>query len=538
LRLVLVATAVVLLGAAGPGSVSKAAEYKPEMSVPSVDMGSAGIVQIAAASAASADDVAYVQELLNELGFDAGVVDGVMGSRTRNAIRQFERAQNMPVTGQVSEELITRLEQTGAGSAAEEGALLTTVELDALVGPIALYPDELLGILLPASTFPLQIVQAARFLEKKKTDPDLKPDEDWDTSVVSLLNYPEVIEMMNEDLDWTWALGEAVLNQQADVMDSIQQFRAQADTAGNLESNEQQVVVKEKEVIYIKPADPEVIYVPQYQPSTVIVYNPAPVTPVVTYYAPYPAYYAPAATFWSGMFVGAAVGYGLSWAHHEIWDHHHYDYRRHGDIDIDIDRDIDIDIDRDIDIDIDRERRRESASERRRDRQSWRSGREDLRTGARPKTERRRQGDQVGKQRAGNGGVKPASRDRRSREVSRAPRRQDATSGTRKKRTERTKKRKRKTSADVSKRQSPLGGYKRGQDTRKISKKGKRSRSATTKERTSKRRSQQSAFGGYSGGGKKARSVSERGRSSVGDRKFSKNRSGSKRAQSGGRRRR
>lgn len=199
---------------------------------------------------------------------------------------------------------------------------LSPDEIEKLVGPIALYPDELIAIVLPASTFPLEIVQAARFLEKQKTDKNLKPDENWDSSVLGLLNYPEVLNEMNDDLDWTWKLGEAVVNQQQDVMASIQHFRSKADEAGNLESNDKTVVIKETEVIKIESASPEVIYVPSYNPSTVVVYSSAPYP--YAYSAPYPYYYSPAATFWTGMFVGAAISYGVHWH-----GHGHY-----GDIDI------------------------------------------------------------------------------------------------------------------------------------------------------------------------------------------------------------
>src|SRR5688500_2861762 len=112
--------------------------------------------------------------------------------------------------------------------AAAQDNLATAEELRELVGPIALYPDDLVAIVLPASTYPLQIVQAARFLEESKVDSSLKPNEDWDDSVVALLNYPEVIELLNEDLDWTYDLGTAVLNQRAAVLSAIQDFRDEA----------------------------------------------------------------------------------------------------------------------------------------------------------------------------------------------------------------------------------------------------------------------------------------------------------------------
>jgi len=201
-------------------------------------------------------------------------------------------------------------------------ALLSMDQLVELVGPIALYPDELLAITLPAATYPLEVVQAARYLEKHKSNPDLKPNEKWDESVLGLLNYPEVIDLLNKDLDWTWELGAAVADQQSDVMDAIQQFRNQAHTAGNLESNNNQVIVVEKEVIVIESATPEVIYVPTYNPSTVIVVQSAPYP--YYYSAPYPYYYNPHAAFWTGMFIGAAISYGVGWGR----------YGRGGDINI------------------------------------------------------------------------------------------------------------------------------------------------------------------------------------------------------------
>lgn len=190
-------------------------------------------------------------------------------------------------------------------------ALLSEDELFELVAPIALYPDELVAIVLPASTYPLEIVQAARYLAKREKDDSLKPNEGWDSSVLGLLNYPEVINMMNEDLDQTWKLGAAVVSQQEDVMDAVQAFRHKADEAGNLESNEQTIVVHEKEIIEIRSTSTEVIYVPTYNPATVIVYSTYPYPWV--YSRPYPYYYRPAAAFWTGMFVGAAIRYGVGW---------------------------------------------------------------------------------------------------------------------------------------------------------------------------------------------------------------------------------
>ena len=196
-------------------------------------------------------------------------------------------------------------------------ATLSAQQLEELVGRIALYPDDLLAIILPASTFPLDLVQADRFLQKVKQDKNLKPDERWDESIRNLLNYPEVISMMSQDLDWTQGLGEAVVSQQGDVLKAIQAFRAKAATAGNLKTDDKQIVVQEKETIKIVPADPEVIYVPQYQPTTVVVQQAAPVygyypAPYPSYYYPYPPGYA-FTGFAAGFFVGAATAYACNW---------------------------------------------------------------------------------------------------------------------------------------------------------------------------------------------------------------------------------
>ncbi len=178
----------------------------------------------------------------------------------------------------------------------------------ALVARIALYPDDLVAIILPASTNPLQIVQAERFLAKRKTDPKAPIDEKWDDAVKSLVNYPEVITMMSGDLDWTAALGEAVVADQAAVLEAVQAFRRKTQSAGNLKSDEKQTVVVEKEVITIVPTDPQVIYVPQYNPTTVVVSG---YVGWGYYPSPYPVYYypyAPGAAFAAGLVWGAAMG--------------------------------------------------------------------------------------------------------------------------------------------------------------------------------------------------------------------------------------
>jgi hypothetical protein len=173
-------------------------------------------------------------------------------------------------------------------------------QLDAMLAPIALYPDELLTQTLMASTYPLQVVAAARWLEKDNNK-SLKGDalvkalekENWDPSVKSLIPFPQVIGMMNENLEWTQQLGYAVATQQAAALDSIQRLRRQAQIAGTLKTTEQQRVVINKEIVVIDPAQPETVYVPVYQPANVYGEWPYPANPPV-YIPPPAAYYPPA----------------------------------------------------------------------------------------------------------------------------------------------------------------------------------------------------------------------------------------------------
>ena len=179
-------------------------------------------------------------------------------------------------------------------------------------------------------------MQADRCLDKRKADPKLAIDDKWDDAVKTLLNYPEVVKMMSNDLDWTSALGEAVVADQGAVLEGVQSFRRRAQAAGNLKSDDKQVVKAEKEIIIIQPANPQVIYVPQYTPSTVITYG---VAPVYGYYpAPYPSYYypyPPGAALAAGVIWGAAIGAAWNGGH---WGANYGG----GDINIDIDRNTNI----------------------------------------------------------------------------------------------------------------------------------------------------------------------------------------------------
>ena len=213
----------------------------------------------------------------------------------------------------------------------EELPTISASEIEALVGPIALYPDDLLAIVLPASTFPLQIVEAARFLQAFENDSSLEPDEDWDDSIVALLNYPDVVELLNEDLDWTWRMGEAVVGQQSDVIAAIESFRDRAYLAGNLESDDYQLVSQEEGTIQITPIQDDVIYVPYYEPEQVVVYQPRPVyfyhpRPYPVYYYPYPSYYAFDNYFHHNFFWGVTTAFSIGWQSHHLNTYHHSFY--------------------------------------------------------------------------------------------------------------------------------------------------------------------------------------------------------------------
>ena len=158
--------------------------------------------------------------------------------------------------------------------------LFSKDELKNLLSPIALYPDPLLAQLLPASTYPLEIVQLARWLEKNK-DAVAKQDfsaldtQNWDPTVKALGRFPSIVQKMNENLDWTNELGEAFIEQPNDVADVIQDLRALAQKSGALTTTPQQTVttsqVNNRDVIVIEPSAPDQIYVPTY---TEAVYNP------------------------------------------------------------------------------------------------------------------------------------------------------------------------------------------------------------------------------------------------------------------------
>jgi hypothetical protein len=195
---------------------------------------------------------------------------------------------------------------------------LSADEMEVLVARIALYPDELIAVITGASLYPLQIVEAARFLDRYGKDKTLKPKESWDGSVVSLLNYPEVVKMMSDDLEWTQALGDAIAYQQKDVLVAIQQLRDEAVAKSVIKTDDKVQVVEENDNVVIKSANPEVIYVPQYPPE--MFYEPDYVWEPIRYYPdPYPPYWYPGATFFAGAVTGAIWAAAIDWDDWGVW---------------------------------------------------------------------------------------------------------------------------------------------------------------------------------------------------------------------------
>ena len=184
-----------------------------------------------------------------------------------------------------------------------------TAQLDQLLGPIALYPDPLIAQILPASTVPTQIVLADRYVTAGG-DPNQIDQQPWDPSVQALARYPSVLKWMDDNLNWTTELGQAFLNQQPDVMSSIQRLRASANNLGNLQSTPQQQVLNDGGNIEIVPADPQVIYVPVYQPD-------------VVYYQS--GFGSPFITFGMGFAIGGWLDCDFDWGHRNLiyWRHDH-----------------------------------------------------------------------------------------------------------------------------------------------------------------------------------------------------------------------
>ena len=215
---------------------------------------------------------------------------------------------------------------------AQTATQLAPAQLDQLLAPIALYPDDLLANILMAATYPLDVVEADRWVRDPHnaslTDNPLftaLEKQNWDPSVKSLIPFPRILRMMADELDWTERLGEAFLADEAAVMDSVQLLRQRAQSAGRLVSFPEATVTAEEQVIAIEPSTPELVYVPICDPS--VVYGDWP-------YPAYPPDYFP------GFSDGATVvGLGCRWISAPIvaplWGWHRFHWHRH---DINIDR--------------------------------------------------------------------------------------------------------------------------------------------------------------------------------------------------------
>ncbi|SFA81979.1 Protein of unknown function [Rhizobium sp. NFR07] len=202
--------------------------------------------------------------------------------------------------------------------AAVESNLLSDDELEVLVARIALYPDELVAAISAASLLPLQVVEADRFLQARQKDKDLKPNDGWDGSVISLLNYPDIVKMMSEDLAWTQSLGNALTYQQKDVLIAIQQLREEAVAKDVIKTDEKITVVVENENVVIRPTDPEKIYLPQYPPQ--MLYEPGYAAQPISYHDDYyDSYYYPGAAFFAGAVTGIAWAAIVNWDDWGVW---------------------------------------------------------------------------------------------------------------------------------------------------------------------------------------------------------------------------
>ena len=202
-------------------------------------------------------------------------------------------------------------------------------ELGVLVARIALYPDELVALIATSTLYPLQIVEAARFLDRRKKDSSLKPKESWDGSVIGLLNYPEVITMLADDLDWLQRFGDAVAFQQDEMLAAIQLLRSRALSDGIIKSDDKLIFSKERDIVVIKATQPGAVFVPTYNPALLYAADPQPVA-IAYNSAAYPNYWYPTATFFAGAVTGAVFASVIDWDSRSIWGGH-FDG---GDIDI------------------------------------------------------------------------------------------------------------------------------------------------------------------------------------------------------------
>lgn len=257
-------------------------------------------------------------------------------------------APPLPVAGVVPATAAPTAAPTPPPSSA---AKRSAADLEKLVIPIALHPDPLIAILLPAAVYPVEIVQAARFVKETNNIPKID-EQSWDANVKAVAKFPELIAQMDADLAWTVELGQTFLDQPKELMDTIQALRAKAQKAGTLlntpqqivtvtnivlvQTNVTQVVTVTNQVVQVQPANPQVVYVPTYPPTA--------------YYPP-PSYVydpvAPLVTFGVGMAVGAIIANNCDWhgggiyvggGGMVVWGGGGY----HGDVDVDVNRNVNV----------------------------------------------------------------------------------------------------------------------------------------------------------------------------------------------------
>ena len=218
-------------------------------------------------------------------------------------------------------------DQSTAPGAVSAGQQSNAAQLNQLVAPIALYPDALVAQVLAASSYPTEVVEAARWMRQHsglqgQALAQQVDQQSWDPSVKALTQFPSVLQNMSKNLSWTSALGDAYVNNQQSVLDAVQTLRQRAQSAGNLKSTSQQTVITQGQTIVIEPANPDLVYVPEYDPW--LVYG----APLVAYpyWTPFPELYIgePGVLFGLGFGVGLFAGFGWGWHH---WG---YDWHRGG----------------------------------------------------------------------------------------------------------------------------------------------------------------------------------------------------------------
>ena len=249
---------------------------------------------------------------MNNAGLRITLVLGLLALAVATAPARAERYIVEPIVETIA---------TPAG--AEQG--FTQAELDQMLAPVALYPDALLSQVLIAATYPLEVVEAARWSRQNSQlsgeDAVMAvADREWDPSVKSLVAFPDLLARMDEGLDWTRNIGDAMLFQESQVMDSIQFLRARADAAGNLDNTEYVKVIREEKTIVIQPAQTRVVHVPYYDPHVVYgtwwwpAYRPVVWAPPSYFYAAYPGFY-----WGTGIHISAGFFYSdFYWPHRSV----------------------------------------------------------------------------------------------------------------------------------------------------------------------------------------------------------------------------